>query len=166
LQEEGLRGPDNWMKAEDLDIRISNDLGSIQFIEPPKGSLDIPEEVKKEVEKRALEIVMKVERDEGRIPEVVPEEEHYDIRSVDPSTKEVRIIEVKGHLGPEVYGELTSYEAELAERERERYWLYIVYNIGTDPEWIRFRDPVSTMNWEAFERVERRYILRPKEGKP
>jgi superfamily II DNA or RNA helicase len=166
LQEEGLRGPDNWMKAEDLDIRISNDLGSIQFIEPPKGSLDIPEEVKKEVEKKALEIVMKVERDEGRIPEVVPEEEHYDIRSVDPSTKEVRIIEVKGHLGPEVYGELTSYEAELAERERERYWLYIVYNIGTNPEWIRFRDPVSTMNWEAFERVERRYILRPKEGKP
>jgi len=166
LQEEGLRDPDNWMKVEDLDILISKHLGSIQFIESPKGITDIPEELKKEVERRALEIVMKVERDEGRIPEIVPEEEHYDIRSVDPSTKEVRIIEVKGHLGPEVYGELTPQEAELAERERERYWLYIVYNIGTNPEWVRFRDPVSTMNWEAFERVERRYILRPKEGNP
>ncbi len=44
--------------------------------------------------------------------------EHYDIRSVNPSTGEVRLIEVKGHKGLEIYAELTEDEAELAVRER------------------------------------------------
>jgi superfamily II DNA or RNA helicase len=166
LSEDGLRDSDNWTKSGDIEILVSKHLGSIQFVEPPRGAVSIPEDLKKEIERKALEIVMEVERAEGKIPERVSEEEHYDIKSVDPLTREVRIIEVKGHLGPEVYGELTPYEAELAEKERERYWLYIVYNIGSKPEWVRFRDPVSTMNWEAFEKVEKRYILRPREGIP
>jgi superfamily II DNA or RNA helicase len=164
LSDENLRDLDSWIKPEDVEISLSKHLGTIHFVESPKGIIAISESLKKEVEEKALSIVMEVERSEGRIPKRVPDEEHYDIRSVDPSTGEVRIIEVKGHAGPEVYGELTSYEAELAEKERERYWLYIVYNIGSKPEWVRFRDPISTMNWEAFEKVEKRYILRPKEG--
>jgi len=104
---------------------------------------------------------MEKENEERRIPERVPEVEHYDVRSVDPLTGEVRIIEVKGHKRPEVYGELTEDEAGLAEKERDRHWLYIVYDIGSGkPNLLRFRNPLRTMNWKIFERVEKRKMYR------
>lgn len=73
-----------------------------------------------EVEKRAIEKVLADEKAEGRLPFLVPEMEHYDIRSVNPSTGEIRLIEVKGHKGLEIYAELTEDEAELATKEKER----------------------------------------------
>jgi hypothetical protein len=106
-----------------------------------------------------------VERKQGRIVENVSIEEHYDLRSTDPSTGDVRIIEVKGHSGPEVFGDLSEKEFELAEKEGSRYWLYIVFKVLSDsPEYIAFQDPLKTMNWEVFEVVERRrkYRLRPR----
>lgn len=161
LSEQGLRNTEEtWIKNEDLDVKLLDPVGFIRFINPPKTPVAVPEEVKKEAAAKAVSIVMDIERSEGRIPEPVPEWEHYDIRSVDPATREVRIIEVKGHMGSEVYGELTKDEAELARREGERYWLYIVYDIGSGkPKWVRFRDPFKTMNWKVFKTLEERYRL-------
>ena len=152
-----------WLRAENLRIQILDPIGFVRFVKTIKIPTAVPEEVKKKVERIAVETVMDIERREGRVPVEVPVEEHYDIKSTDPATGEVRLIEVKGHMGPEIYGELTEDEAKLAEEEGERYWLYIVYNIKSGkPEWIRFRNPLKTMNWKVFERVERRIILWPK----
>jgi len=106
---------------------VSQAISGCLGVEDDKEKQEIPEDLKKEVEEKAVKFVMEIERSEGRIPEIVPDREHYDIRSTDPSTGETRIIEVKGHWRNEIYAELTHDEAKLAEEESERYWLYIVY---------------------------------------
>jgi superfamily II DNA or RNA helicase len=155
-----------WIKVSDLEIVPLEPIGYIHFLKKPLTiSKEVPEEIKKEIEEEAIRITLEIEKKENRIPERVSEKEHYDIRSIDPLTREVRIIEVKGHGGSEVYGELTDDEVKVAEKERDRYWLYIVYDIiCRKPKLLRFRDPLRTMNWKVFERIEKkkRYILWPK----
>ncbi|MEM2080618.1 MAG: helicase-related protein, partial [Nitrososphaerota archaeon] len=164
LVRSGLRDQDSWADEHEFVFEITP-FGCIRFVkEPTRGASEPPEEGKREVEEEAVNFALKVEAGEGRIAATVPESEHYDIRSVDPKTGEVRKIEVKGHAGPEIYGELTDDEAELARREGDNYWLYIVYDVKSgSPKLLRFRNPLETMNWKVFERVERRYKLWPKE---
>ncbi len=160
-----LRDPERvWIKNADSDIVISNPIGYIHFVKisskPPE---EIPEDIKKEIEKQAVEKVLSDERAEGRIPFLMPETGHYDIKSINPSTSEIRLIEVKGHKGLEIYAELTEDEAGVAEKEKDRYWVYIVYDIGSGrPKVLRFQNPLETMDLQVFERIQRRYILRPK----
>lgn len=164
LVRDGLRDPDEWPEERGYRLEVSEPFGCIKFIKgPPKEAAEPPEEVKRRVEEEAVRFALKVEEDEGRIAVTVPVSEHYDIKSIDPKTGEVRKIEVKGHAGPDVYGELTDEEAELARKEGDRYWLYIVYDMENgSPKLLRFRNPLETMNWRVFERVERRYMLWPK----
>lgn len=160
-----LRNPENnWLRNSDIDVVFSNVLGYLRFVKvstkPPE---DIPEDVKRIIEEKAIEKVLADEKAEGRIPLLMPEKEHYDIRSVNPSTGEVRLIEVKGHKGLEIYAELTEDEARVATKEKERYWLYIVYDIESGkPKTLKFKNPLENMTIQVFERVQKRYILRPK----
>jgi len=155
-----------WMRLKDLDIKVDQDslLGIV--ISVRRSSIDfksIPEEKRKAVEAEGMKIAMQYEEKCGRIPQDVSKEESYDIRSVDLRTGEVRLIEVKGHEGGEVYAELTEDEWKIAERERSRYWVYIVYDIGTGrPKLACFRDPLTSMNVKIIEIKERRYILTPR----
>jgi len=165
LENYGLRDHERvWIKNSDIDISMSNAVGYLHFVKiSSKPPVDIPEDVKKEIEKQAVEKVMAVEKAEGRIPFLVPEEEHYDVRSINPYTGEIRLIEVKGHKGLEIYGELTEDEAKVAAKEKERYWLYIVYDVESgQPKMLRFQNPLETMDLQVFERIQKRYILRPK----
>jgi len=165
LESMGWRnGEIEWLNPSSVKVELSKPLGYIHFVKcPPVEVQNVPKELKDEVEKRAVQIVLEKEGEEGRIAVQVPDSEHYDIKSVNPATGEVRKIEVKGHAGPEFYGELTDPEAQLAEREREAYWLYIVYDLLKDsPKILKFRNPVETMNWKMFEKVERRFIFWPK----
>ena len=165
LESRGLRNSEKtWIKSSDIDIVTRDAVGYLHFVRiSTKLPEDIPEDVKKEIERKAIEKVLADERAEGRLPFLVPETEHYDIRSVDPSSGEVRLIEVKGHKGLEIYAELTEDEVELAAKEKERYWLYIVYDIGSgQPKTLRFQNPLETMDLQVFERVQKRYLLRPK----
>ena len=150
-----------WIKPKDLDVVVLDPIAYLHFVRPQKQ--EIPEDLKKEIEEKAVEFVIRIEKSEGRIPEIVPEKEHYDIKSVNPSTSEIRIIEVKGHWKNEIYAELTHDEVKLAEKEGERYWLYIVYNISESPKFLRFKNPLKTMNWKVLERIEKRYLLWPKQ---
>ncbi len=165
LENYGLRNPEGtWIKNSDIDVAISDAVGYLHFVKlssrPPE---DVPEEVKREIERQAIEKVLADERAEGRLPVLVPETEHYDIRSVNPSTGEIRLIEVKGHKGLEIYAELTENEAKVAAKEKERYWIYIVYDIGSgQPKTLKFQNPLETMNLQVFERIQKRYILQPK----
>jgi len=160
-----LRDADrNWIKRPDIEVVLLDPIACLQFVKMP-GHLtkDISEGLKRYIEEEAEKFVIEVEKMEGRIPKKVSESEHYDIKSIDPSTGEVRLIEVKGHSGPEIYAELTDQEANLAKAAGERYWLYIVYDIRSgNPKLLRFRDPLNTMNWKIFEKIERRYKLWPR----
>jgi len=117
----------------------------------------------KEIEIQAIEKVLAIERAEGRLPSLMPPTEHYDIKSIDPSTGEVRLIEVKGHKGFKIHAELTEDEVEVALKEKERYWLYIVYNIGNGmPKVLKIQNPLESNNFQIIERVQKRYFLQPK----
>ena len=163
LVEGGLRNLDKgWMRPRNLEVEPLPPIGLIKFIRMPMAPVAVPEDVKRRIERVAFEYAMEVERREGRIPEDVSGREHYDIKSIDPKTGEARLIEVKGHGGLEVYGELSDEEARVANEKGERYWLYIVYDIeGVGPKLLRFRDPLRTMNWRIYEKIERRYLLWP-----
>ncbi|MEM3389770.1 MAG: helicase-related protein [Thermoproteota archaeon] len=154
-----------WLNPSNIKVELSKPLGYIRFVKhPTPETLNISQKIKDEVEDKAVQIVLEKESEEGRIAVLVPESEHYDIKSVNIVSGEVRKIEVKGHAGSEVYGELTDPEMKLAEKERDNFWLYIVYDVlKENPKILRFRNPVETMNWKVFERVERRYIFWPKE---
>lgn len=169
----GLRNRSGaWARINDFTITLQDSVGSIVFVKKPSAPPEPQsreekaklEAEKKMIEEEAVRIVINKEKEEGRSPTMVSPESHYDIRSVHIQTGEVRLIEVKGHKGQEVYGELTDDEAELAEREGERYWLYIVYDVGSgSPKILKYRNPLKTMNWKVFERRERRFFLWPKD---
>jgi hypothetical protein len=164
LESFGLRDADKtFLKASEVDVRIQRPICLIKFVRPPLSPESPPEELKREIEEKAIQYVMEIEKSEGRVPIRVSETEHYDIKSMEPVTGDMRFIEVKGHSGPDVFGELTEDEAKLAREKGEAYWLYIVYDIGSgNPKLLRFKDPFKTMNWEVFEKVEKRYMLWPK----
>jgi superfamily II DNA or RNA helicase len=113
----------------------------------------------KGVEEAAMRAAMEYERRCGRIPEDVSMREHYDILSRDPRNGEVRYIEVKGRSGFDLEVELTEEEFKLAGKLGERYWLYIVYGIGSgSPRILSIRDPARSIEWR--EEVARRYRAR------
>jgi len=168
----GLRNrQNNWVLPTDVEAKVSETpIAVLHFVKKPlKPYEEIPEDVRSKAEQEAMKYVLETETKEGRTPEPIPLEEqkikHYDIYSIDLATSEDRIIEVKGHMGPEVYGELTDNEAHVARQEGKRYWLYIVYNIQSRPTLIRFQDPFTSMNYKVLEKItkETKYVLWPKE---
>ena len=86
----------------------------------------------------------------------------------DPKTSiEVRFIEVKGRAG---VGEvaLTLNEHRTAERLKQDYWLYVVYNCRASPELHPIQDP-ARLGWQpgvqvAHFRVGAREIVAASEG--
>ena len=87
-------------------------------------------------ERKAMEIVMELEKQRlekkygqsGWRIEDVSLHEHYDIRVVEPSIE--RYIEVKGHKPLFLSAEITPAEYEFARRHKDRYWIYLVTNLG------------------------------------
>lgn len=134
-------------------------VGSVIFLAPESQVREPPPPIEvKEVERRAMQFVMEFERFSGRVPRDVSEYEHYDIESHDPGTGEVRYIEVKGRWGPTLVVELTEPEFDYAKKLGKRYWLYIVYDIGSGkPKLVAIRDPANTVRWRTV--ISRRYRL-------
>jgi superfamily II DNA or RNA helicase len=112
-----------------------------------------------EIEKIAIRAVTAHEEARGwRVESVEKENRGFDLISrkphpEDPQTAvEVRFIEVKGRAA---VGEiaLSSNEYKTAQRLKKDYWLYAVFNCGTEPEIHVVQDPVR-LGWEAIVRVE------------
>ncbi|MEM3356451.1 MAG: DUF3883 domain-containing protein [Candidatus Bathyarchaeia archaeon] len=78
-----------------------------------------------------MELIKAIEYEErnGRVTEDVHDYCHYDLES--RGNGETRYIEVKGHFGSQIRGELTDNEAIIAEKHADNYWLYIVCNVAT-----------------------------------
>ncbi len=140
-------------------------IGVIRFTSP--GALAVEAEMsmeeRRQVEQEAMRVAMEYERSRGREPVDVSQREHYDIYSRDPGTGEERFIEVKGHKGPSLLAELTEEEYRMAESQREKYWLYIVTNIGSGrPQLVAIQDPLSKMRVQQKGVIK--YLLLPGEA--
>jgi len=105
-----------------------------------------------EVEQKAMEYAMEFERKNKRSPEDVSKVEHYDIKSTETRSGEVRFIEVKGRWDLDITIELTETEYEYAKKLGNDYWLYIVYGFSTgSPRLLAIRDPVNRAKWSTVE---------------
>jgi superfamily II DNA or RNA helicase len=112
-----------------------------------------------EIERIAVQIVIAQEESHGRIVQSVEKENRgFDIISrkphpEDPTTAiDVRFIEVKGRSA---VGEvaLTTNEYKTAERLKNDYWLYVVYNCGSTPEIHPVQNP-ARLGWKSVVKVE------------
>ncbi|MCA9072817.1 MAG: DUF3883 domain-containing protein, partial [Planctomycetaceae bacterium] len=118
-----------------------------------------------EIERIAVEVATRNEEERGWVVESVEDENRgFDLISrrphpEDPKTFiEVRFIEVKGRAGVGVVA-LSENEYRTAERLKNDYWLYAVFNCGGTPELHTVQNPVR-LGWQAVMAVEH-YRLGP-----
>jgi hypothetical protein len=142
-----------------LSISEPKFLGAI-YIKPSSSESDdmVSSE---EIEKIGMKIAMEYEKSQGREPEDVSKENlGYDIRS--KGKNEIRYIEVKTRKdeGPVA---LTLNEKNYAERFKEQYWLYVVYNAVSNPELLIINNPAEKLKMQ--EKREVRFIITSEECK-
>jgi len=116
-----------------------------------------------EIEKIAVRVATEYEEARGwKVESVEAQNRGFDLISrrphpEDPQTFiEVKFIEVKGRAGIGELG-LTSNEYHTAERLRDDYWLYAVFNCGSDPTLYRVHDP-SRLGWRPVVQVEHYHL--------
>ena len=146
-----------------LEVREPRLLGVIRFTSEVSRGLEgeLSMEEKRRIEAEAMRIALEYERLQGRDPVDVSSKEHFDILSRDPSTEELRYIEVKGHAGPSLLAELSEAEYRVALEKRDRYWLYIVCDIARgEPQLVAVQDPLSKMSVNPVGAVK--YLLVPR----
>lgn len=113
-----------------------------------------------EVEKKAVEVATQALQSEGYSVESVESQNlGYDLKARKPDPKNpdiatsIRFVEVKGRA---FAGEiaLTQNEYKTAERLKQDFWLYVVFQCATDaPSLNILRDP-ARLRWEAITTVE------------
>jgi superfamily II DNA or RNA helicase len=112
-----------------------------------------------EIERIAIEEAKKYETSRGwEVESVETENRGFDLISrkphpYDPKTfTDVRFIEVKGRVS---VGEiaLSANEYKTAERLKQDYWLYAVFNCGSNPELHAVRDP-ARLGWQPIIKIE------------
>jgi len=113
-----------------------------------------------ETEAVAMKVVIEHEQKQGRqVYDVHEKNLGYDITSLDLSSGELRLIEVKG-LG-DATGTilLTPNERRVAEDRRDCYWLYVVANCNANPELQEpVRDP-ARFAWNQVTKVAHYYLF-------
>jgi len=106
-----------------------------------------------ELELIAMKEAMRYERERGWNPEDVSAEDRgFDILSRHPASGSVRFIEVKGRAGTGPVA-LSRNEYKTAERLREDYWLYVVFDCSTTPRLMTIPDP-ARLAWQPVVRIE------------
>jgi len=112
-----------------------------------------------ETEATAMRVVMEYEKAEGRqVYDVHEKNLGYDITSLDLSSGELRLIEVKGLAEATGTILLTPNEQRVAEDRRDCYWLYIVTNCATKPT---LQEPVkdpARLEWHEVTKVAHYYL--------
>jgi superfamily II DNA or RNA helicase len=112
-----------------------------------------------EVEEIAMQVAMDYEREQGRQVHDVHEKNFgYDLTSLDVSSGELRLIEVKG-IGESTGSVLlTPNEKRVAEDRRDCYWLYVVTDCKSDPKLQNpIKDP-ARLQWHEVKKVDHYYL--------
>jgi hypothetical protein len=116
-----------------------------------------------EIERVAVEAVIAYEEARGwQVVSVEKENRGFDLISRQPHPEDpetaiaVRFIEVKGRSA---IGEvaLTANEYKTADRLKQDYWLYVVFNCASTLEVHLINDPVK-LGWEPLVKIEHYYI--------
>jgi len=140
-------------RERQLTIADLTHIGSALVLPHPERQNFAPMVRDEEVERLAMEEAMRYERERGWIPhDVSAEDRGFDILSRNPERASVRFIEVKGRagVGPVV---LTPNEYKTAERLRNDYWLYVVFDCATTPRLLPIPDPVR-LSWQPVVHIE------------
>jgi len=112
-----------------------------------------------QIEKIAIQAAIDYEQAQGRqVESVEAQNRGFDLISrrphpEDPATAvDVRFIEVKGRAG---VGEvaLSANEYKTAQRLKNDYWLYVVYNCASTPQVHAIRNP-ARLGWKPIVKVE------------
>lgn len=160
-------------RRADLDMERQVAIGEITHVgrawvlpHPARTSPAIAPMIRdEEIERLAVAEAIRYEEARGWVVESVEKENRgFDLISRKPhphdekTFTDVRFIEVKGRVG---VGEvaLTANEYKTAERLKQDYWLYAVFNCGVTPELHAIRDP-SRLGWKPVVQVAH-YCLGP-----
>jgi hypothetical protein len=112
-----------------------------------------------ETEAKAMQVVMEHERALGRqVYDVSARNLGYDVTSLDLTSGELRLIEVKGIGASMGTVLLTPNERRIAEDRRDCYWLYVVTDCDTTP---RLQEPVpdpARLEWHEVTKVAHYYL--------
>jgi hypothetical protein len=112
-----------------------------------------------ETEATAMQVVIDHETGLGRqVYDVSAKNLGYDVTSLDLSSGELRLIEVKGLGAPTGTILLTPNERRVAEDRRDCYWLYVVTGCSTTP---RLQDPIfdpARLPWHEVAKVQHYYL--------
>jgi superfamily II DNA or RNA helicase len=112
-----------------------------------------------ETEAAAMRVVIEHERAQGRqVFDVSEKNLGHDVTSLDLSSGELRLIEVKGLGAARGVILLTPNERRVAEDRRDCYWLYVVTNCDTTPRLEEpIRDP-ARLDWHEVTKVAHYYL--------
>jgi hypothetical protein len=119
-----------------------------------------------EIEKKTIEVAIKEELKENRKVIITPKKEHYDIISIGNNPKDIRYIEVKGHISKKKAGDiyLQKNEFENAKKFGRKYWIYLVNIIqkNEEPIILKIRDPANRLKWKIIEKWVSRFKIHKK----
>jgi superfamily II DNA or RNA helicase len=112
-----------------------------------------------ETETMAMQVVMENERQRGcQVDDVHEKDLGYDITSLDLSSGDLRLIEVKGLAASTGTVLLTPNERRVAEDRQDCYWLYVVTDCGSTPKLQEpVRDP-ARLEWHEVTKVAHYYL--------
>jgi superfamily II DNA or RNA helicase len=106
-----------------------------------------------QTEAMAMRVAMEHEAALGRkVFDVHEKDLGYDLTSLDLTTGELRLIEVKGIGAAAGTVMLTPNERRVAEDRRDCYWLYVVANCDAAPTLARHADP-ARFAWQEVRKV-------------
>jgi hypothetical protein len=106
-----------------------------------------------------IRVVMENEQEEGRqVYEVHKKNLGYDITSLDLSSGELRLVEVKGISADTGTILLTPNERRVAEDRRDCYWLYIVTSCKEEPKLQEPAKDPARLRWHEVKKVDHYYL--------
>ena len=112
-----------------------------------------------ETEATGMRVVMDHERGQGRhVEDVSAKNLGYDMTSLDTTSGDLRLIEVKGLAAATGTILLTPNERRVAEDRPDCYWLYVVTNCGETPV---LQEPIANparFPWHEVKKVQHYYL--------
>ena len=127
---------------------------------PERGAADVKRhQPGPETEATAMQVVMDHERDRGRhVEDVSAKNLGYDVTSLDTTSGDLRLIEVKGLAAATGTILLTPNERRVAEDRPDCYWLYVVTNCSETPV---LQEPITNparFPWHEVTKVQHYYL--------
>jgi len=112
-----------------------------------------------ETEATAMRVVIEHERAQGRqVYDVHEKDLGYDITSLDLSSGELRLIEIKG-IGADTGAVIiTPNERRVAEDRPDCYWLYVVASCNTTPRLLEPIKNPARFQWHEVRKVDHYWI--------